>query len=69
MTQDLGETNRLLTEILSAIQGLDHSLREHDKRIGVLENVCQPKEDLEEPVLEELHQWSSNSRVSSFLTY
>ena len=63
MTPHADETNRLLAEILLAIQGLNRSLKTHETRIGHLENVQMTKEDLEPPGSENAERISTESEV------
>ena len=44
MTEDAGETNRLLIEILRAIKDLDRNFKSQEKRLDYLENAKEPKE-------------------------
>ncbi len=54
MALESSETNRLLAEILSAIQGLDQSLKANENRIHVIENIVKPKAEPEELDLKDL---------------
>ncbi len=56
MTQESSETNRLLAEILSAIQGLDQTLKTHETRIEVLEAIKGPQVEPEELDPKDVHQ-------------
>ena len=49
MAEGLGETNRVLAEILSEIKALNRSLRSHSERINDLEISLTPKDEVEEP--------------------
>ena len=47
MAQESGETNRLLREILLAIQSLDENLKTQDRRIGDLEIATSQGKDIQ----------------------
>ena len=69
MAEALGETNRVLAEILSEIKTLNHSLKSHNERIDDLERSLKSNHGIEKPSpLDELkpertHQESSQSKV------
>ena len=67
MTNDAGETNRLLTEILLAIRGLDQNFKSQGERLDRLENIREPSEVLEESGFEHAHGPPLQPEVLSFV--